>query len=140
MLMPFTFSQPANVLQLIFLSEKRISLADYVTENLTLGFEFFLNGSTKRVVLYRRIFLFSVSLGVILALIVRRLVRDKCVLYPLHTLKARFSRLKKTFYINSACSSFTQRHPESRFILTIPSHQAKGSLEISLDHRNDLIF
>ena len=94
--MPFTFSHPAIVLPLMFLSRKWFSLTGLVIGSLTPDFEYFLRMRIKSNYSHTidGLFLFDLPLGLLLAFLFHSLVRDSLFDNLPIFFKSRFSTYK----------------------------------------------
>ncbi len=94
--MPFTFSHPAIVLPLTYLSNKWISLTGLVIGSLTPDFEYFLRMRIKSNFSHTidGLFWFDLPLGILLAFLFHNIVRDTFINNLPTILKLRFSEYK----------------------------------------------
>jgi len=95
--MPFTFSHPAIVLPLTYLSNKWISLTGLVIGSLTPDFEYFLRMRIKSNYSHTidGLFWFDLPLGILLAFIFHNVVRDSLIENLPSILNSRFSVFKR---------------------------------------------
>ena len=141
--MPFTFSHPAIVLPLTYLSNKWISLTGLVIGSLTPDFEYFLRMKIKSNYSHTidGLFWFDLPLGLLLAFIFHNIVRDSLFRNLPTILKSRFSTFRnfdwnghfkrKWFVVTTSIligagshilwDSFT--HDHGYFVETIPALQ-----------------
>lgn len=94
--MPFTFSHPAIVLPLTYLSNKWVSLTGLVIGSLTPDFEYFIRMRIKSNFSHTidGLFWFDLPLGILLAFIFHYIVRDTFINNLPTILKSRFSVFK----------------------------------------------
>lgn len=95
--MPFTFSHPAIVLPLTYLSKKRYSLTGLVIGSLTPDFEYFLRMSVKSTYshTFYGLFWFDLPLGLLLAFAFHAIVRDSLLDHLPMFFKSRFLVFKQ---------------------------------------------
>lgn len=95
--MPFTFSHPAIVLPLTFLSNKWYSLTGLVIGSLTPDFEYFLRMKIKSNYSHSLggLFWFDIPLGIIIAFLYHNFVRNSLIDNLPIALKSRFSIFKQ---------------------------------------------
>jgi hypothetical protein len=105
--MPFTFSHPAIILPLPFLSRNRFSLTGLVIGSMTPDFEYFIRMKIQSSYSHSVVglFWFDLPLGILLAFIFHNIVRDSLFENLPFTLKSRFFVFTKfkwnTYFINN---------------------------------------
>lgn len=100
--MPFTFSHPAIVLPLAYLSPRWISVTGLVVGSLTPDFEYFLRMRINTQFSHENwgVLWFDLPLGLLLTFVFHQIVRNPLLANAPHFLKARFTHLQSFDWLN----------------------------------------